>query len=53
MPSNATPATAVKAAPAVSRLSSVMAALRARIRPAGDSVLSMTVSLGPRPQLMM
>jgi hypothetical protein len=53
MPSNTTPATAVKAAPAVSRLSSVMAVLRARIRPAVAFVFSMTVSLGPRPQPIM
>jgi hypothetical protein len=50
MPSNATPATAVKAAPAVSRLSSVMAALRARIRLAAGDMYSMTVSLAERPQ---
>jgi hypothetical protein len=34
MLNSATPATAAKAAPVVSRLSSLMAALRARIRPA-------------------
>jgi hypothetical protein len=53
MPSSATPATAVNAAPAVSRLSKTMAALRARIRPAVVRVLSMTVSFGPSPQPIM
>jgi hypothetical protein len=50
MPRTATPATAVKAAPAVSRLSKTMAASRARIRPAVVGVLSMSVSLGPGPE---
>jgi hypothetical protein len=40
MPSSATPAIAVKAAPAVSRCSRAMAALRARIRPAVVSLSS-------------
>ena len=50
MARSATPATAVKAAPAVSRLSKTMAASRARIRPAVVRVLSMSVSLGPGPE---
>jgi hypothetical protein len=53
MPSSATPATAVKAAPALSRLSNMMAALRALMRPAMAGVVPMTVSLGRGPQPIM
>jgi hypothetical protein len=49
-PRSATPATALKAAPAVSRLSSLKAASRAWILPSVVRVLSIALSLGPGPQ---